>query len=46
VAIAEKGRCLGCRVGLPPQQLIELRRGTGLVACHNCTRILVLAEHP
>ncbi len=45
VAIAEKGRCLGCRVGLPPQQLIELRRGAVLIACHNCQRLLVLAEH-
>jgi hypothetical protein len=45
VAIAEMGTCLGCRVGLPPQLLIELRRGTGLIVCGNCQRILVLSEH-
>ncbi len=45
VAIAEKGQCKGCHVSLPPQVLLELRRGGGFHTCSNCQRILVLAEH-
>ena len=44
VAIADKGRCMGCHVGLPPQLLLEMRRGVGLHTCSNCQRILVLAN--
>jgi hypothetical protein len=44
VAIADKGTCMGCHVSLPPQLLLELRRGAGMHTCGNCQRILVLAE--
>jgi len=44
VAVADRGRCLGCHVSLPPQVVLELRRGSGLHTCGNCQRILVLAE--
>jgi predicted nucleic acid-binding Zn-ribbon protein len=44
VAIADKGKCLGCHVSLPPQVVLELRRGVGLHTCGNCQRILVLAD--
>jgi predicted nucleic acid-binding Zn-ribbon protein len=44
VAIADRGRCLGCHVSVPPQVVLELRRGTGLQTCGNCQRILVLAD--
>ena len=44
VAIADKGRCTGCQVSVPPQTVLELRRGNGLHACSNCQRILVLAD--
>jgi predicted nucleic acid-binding Zn-ribbon protein len=44
VAIADRGRCMGCHVSVPPQVVLELRRGTGLQTCGNCQRILVLAD--
>jgi len=31
-------------VTIPPQTILELRRGEGLHTCGNCQRILVLAE--
>jgi predicted nucleic acid-binding Zn-ribbon protein len=45
VALAMKGSCMGCHVTIPPQTLLELRRGERLNTCGNCQRILVLAEH-
>jgi uncharacterized protein len=44
VAMAMKGSCMGCHVTIPPQTILELRRGVGLHTCGNCQRILVLAE--
>jgi len=44
VALAVKGSCTGCHVSVPPQTLLELRRGNGLNTCGNCQRILVLPE--
>jgi uncharacterized protein len=45
VAMALKGSCMGCHVTIPPQTILELRRGGGgLHTCGNCQRILVLAE--
>ena len=44
VAIADRGKCMGCHVSLPPQVLLELRRGVGLNTCGNCQRLLVLAD--
>ena len=45
VALVVKGSCMGCHVTIPPQTILELRRGEGLHTCGNCQRILVLAEH-
>jgi predicted nucleic acid-binding Zn-ribbon protein len=44
VAIANRDKCMGCHVSLPPQLVLELRRGSGLHTCGNCQRILVLAD--
>jgi hypothetical protein len=44
VAMAMKGSCMGCHVTIPPQTILELRRGVGLHTCGNCQRLLVLAE--
>jgi predicted nucleic acid-binding Zn-ribbon protein len=33
--------CLGCRVQIPPQHLIELLRGAKLITCLSCHRILI-----
>ena len=45
VAIASRGSCMGCRVDLPPQLLLEMRKGEQLITCGSCHRILVLEEH-
>ena len=44
VALVVKGGCVGCHVSVPPQTILEMKRGTGLHTCGNCQRILVLAE--
>ena len=36
--------CQGCRVGIPPQLVIEIRRGEEPMPCPNCARILVLED--
>ena len=33
--------CLGCRVDVPPQLVIELQRGERVITCGNCQRILI-----
>jgi predicted nucleic acid-binding Zn-ribbon protein len=44
VTIVSAGTCQGCRVGIPPQTVIEIKRGEEPISCPNCTRILVLEE--
>jgi len=36
-----KHTCRGCFKQLPPQKVLEIRRGTRLISCENCGRILV-----
>lgn len=36
--------CSGCFKHLPPQRVMEIRRGKTLIACENCGRILVWDE--
>lgn len=36
--------CQGCRVGIPPQTVIEIQRGEEPIACPNCARLLVLED--
>lgn len=45
VAVVERETCMGCRVGIPPQVALELRRGESLITCGHCQRILILEEH-
>lgn len=45
VAVVERETCMGCRVGIPPQAVLELRRAESLITCGHCQRILVLEEH-
>ena len=42
LALVENGVCMGCRVGIPPQRIVEVRAGRDLVTCGSCRRILVL----
>ena len=44
VAVARNETCMGCRVSLPPQLLLEMRKGETLIVCGNCQRILVLED--
>jgi uncharacterized protein len=41
VAVVTSELCPGCRVGIPPQAYIEIRRAEQLVTCGNCQRILI-----
>ena len=41
VVLVSKEMCVGCRVGIPPQNYIEILRGESLITCGNCHRILV-----
>lgn len=45
LALLENGVCMGCRVGVPPQRIVEVRAGQDLVTCGSCKRILVLPPH-
>lgn len=40
LARVEKGNCMGCRMGIPFNDMRLLKQGEGLVYCSNCGRIL------
>ena len=42
IVLVQNGVCMGCRVGVPPQRIVEVIAGQDLVACGSCRRILVL----
>ena len=42
LALVQNGVCMGCRVGVPPQRIVEVLAGHDLVTCGSCRRILVL----
>ncbi|KXK51760.1 MAG: hypothetical protein IPM61_02335 [Chlorobi bacterium] len=44
VVKVRKGACSGCFRALPPQTLVEMRRGEQLFTCQHCHRIVVLEE--
>jgi predicted nucleic acid-binding Zn-ribbon protein len=44
VALLENGICQGCRVALPTSLVQRVRRGTELVQCGSCQRILYSAR--
>jgi uncharacterized protein len=39
-----KFSCRGCHKHLPPQKVMEIRRGNAIISCENCGRILVWDE--
>jgi predicted nucleic acid-binding Zn-ribbon protein len=41
VAIISKEVCSGCRVGIPPQDFVEIISATSLHQCRTCKRLLV-----
>ncbi len=44
VAQVVGGSCTGCHMQIPPQAIIEIRRGGALRVCPSCQRILYVAE--
>lgn len=44
VAEARDGSCLGCNMNLPPQLFNTLYRGTELITCPHCQRMLILKQ--
>jgi hypothetical protein len=42
LVLVQNGVCMGCRVGVPPQRIVEIHAGHDLVTCGSCRRILVL----
>ncbi len=39
------GICSGCNIAIPPQGFIELQKGTQILSCPNCQRLIYWAEH-
>ncbi len=45
VSRAEGNICLGCDMNIPPQLTLEIIKGSDLVQCPQCSRILYCGEH-
>lgn len=41
----DKGVCSGCHISIPPQSYIELQKGTQILSCPNCQRLIYWSEH-
>jgi predicted nucleic acid-binding Zn-ribbon protein len=39
------GVCSGCNISIPPQGYIELQKGSQILSCPNCQRIIYWSEH-
>jgi predicted nucleic acid-binding Zn-ribbon protein len=39
------GICSGCNIAIPPQKFIELQKGTQILSCPNCQRLMFWTEH-
>ena len=39
------GVCSGCHISIPPQSFIELQKGTQILSCPNCQRLMFWVEH-
>ena len=39
------GVCSGCHIAIPPQGYIELQRGSQILSCPNCQRLIYWSEH-
>ena len=40
-----EGICSGCNISIPPQGYIELQRGTQILSCPNCQRLIYWDKH-
>lgn len=41
----DNGICSGCHISIPPQSFIELQKGTQILSCPNCQRLIYWHEH-
>ena len=41
----DSGICSGCNIAIPPQGYIELQRGTQILSCPNCQRLIFWNQH-
>ncbi len=41
----DAGVCSGCNIAIPPQSYIELQRGTQILSCPNCQRLIFWDQH-
>ncbi len=41
----DSGVCSGCNIAIPPQGYIELQRGTQILSCPNCQRLIYWNQH-
>ena len=41
----DAGVCSGCNISIPPQGYIELQRGTQILSCPNCQRLIFWNQH-
>lgn len=39
------GICSGCHIAIPPQNFIELQKGTQILSCPNCQRLMFWVDH-
>ena len=39
------GVCSGCNIAIPPQGYIELQKGSQILSCPNCQRLIYWSEH-
>lgn len=39
------GTCSGCNISIPPQGYIELQKGSQILSCPNCQRLIYWSEH-
>ncbi|MBE7517397.1 MAG: hypothetical protein HS105_12450 [Chloracidobacterium sp.] len=46
VAEVQSGSCSACYMSLRPQMLLEVKRGTEIITCENCARILYVVKAP
>jgi len=41
----EEGVCSGCHIAIPPQVFIDLQRGSHIMSCPNCQRLMYWGNH-
>lgn len=45
IVSVRNGICSGCNIAVPPQSFIELQKGTQILSCPNCQRLIYWCEH-